>query len=146
MEIHHREDGSEGETTRLYRCCLCPKAFEKYQAPGGSQTSHTKPQHQCSMYPKEFDTSQALGGHMRRHREELSRLKAQEQLEIKVVHEPQTKAHDQADSENGSQVVLHSNLIEISQNTNPEGLPKTLVLFGTEERSKPFFLFGTILF
>ncbi|ERN20681.1 hypothetical protein AMTR_s00070p00194870 [Amborella trichopoda] len=94
----------------------------------------------------EFDTSQALGGHMRRHREELSRLKAQEQLEIKVVHEPQTKAHDQADSENGSQVVLHSNLIEISQNTNPEGLSKTLVLFGTEERSKPFFLFGTILF
>ncbi|KAL4183373.1 hypothetical protein AMTRI_Chr11g154850 [Amborella trichopoda] len=83
MEIHHREHGRESETTRLYRCRICSKAFEEYQALGGHQTSytkarhHTKPRkpkaekevqkHQCSMCHMEFDTGQGLGGHMRRH-------------------------------------------------------------------------------
>ncbi|ERN16470.1 hypothetical protein AMTR_s00052p00213660 [Amborella trichopoda] len=94
MKIHQRDqrqDGRHSEKTRQYRCRICVKAFEKYQAVGGNQTSLTKPRkrkgekevqkHQCWMCSNEFDMGQALGGHMRRHRKELSRWKAQKLLE-----------------------------------------------------------------
>ncbi|ERN20682.1 hypothetical protein AMTR_s00070p00194990 [Amborella trichopoda] len=74
MGIHYREDGREGETTRVHSCRICLKAFEKYHALGGHHTKPRKPKaekevqkHQCSMCHMEFDTGQGLGGHMRRH-------------------------------------------------------------------------------
>ncbi|ERN08231.1 hypothetical protein AMTR_s00018p00216910 [Amborella trichopoda] len=99
-------------------------AFEKYQAIGSHPSSHTESRklkaekeeskkHQCSMCSYDFKMGQVLGIHMRRHREELSRRRAQaHELQdcSEVVHEqelikPETQAQDLVDHENCSQVV-----------------------------------------
>ncbi|MCD7461108.1 hypothetical protein HAX54_045187 [Datura stramonium] len=80
----------------LYKCSVCGKSFESYQALGGHKASHRKPpllngdyivgsqrsvsatsangavsgrSHECSVCHMTFPTGQALGGHKRRHYE-----------------------------------------------------------------------------
>ncbi|XP_047322549.1 zinc finger protein ZAT10-like [Impatiens glandulifera] len=77
-----------------YKCTVCDKSFNSYQALGGHKASHRKPvsvsadeqpstsitnvsainplnpsgrMHECTICHKSFTTGQALGGHKRRH-------------------------------------------------------------------------------
>ncbi|XP_039023998.1 zinc finger protein ZAT10-like isoform X2 [Hibiscus syriacus] len=67
-----------------YKCSVCNKSFNSYQALGGHKASHRKlsganedqstsnprgKSHECSICHKSFPTGQALGGHKRCHYE-----------------------------------------------------------------------------
>ncbi|CAI9105314.1 OLC1v1004211C1 [Oldenlandia corymbosa var. corymbosa] len=91
-----------GPSGRVFECKTCKKQFPTFQALGGHRASHKKlklvaelltqpsdaggvmmmkkkkkKRHACSICGLEFPLGQALGGHMRRHRAELSELKAE---------------------------------------------------------------------
>ncbi|KFK31733.1 hypothetical protein AALP_AA6G151900 [Arabis alpina] len=81
-------DGDRAEKP-IYKCSVCDKAFQSYQALGGHKASHRKifnqtqssgggddvkpttvvKSHVCSICLKSFGTGQALGGHKRCHYE-----------------------------------------------------------------------------
>lgn len=81
-------DGDRAEKP-IYKCSVCDKAFQSYQALGGHKASHRKSfnqalssgggddgqpttsvkSHVCSICLKSFGTGQALGGHKRCHYE-----------------------------------------------------------------------------
>ncbi|MBA0810023.1 hypothetical protein Gohar_002045 [Gossypium harknessii] len=88
------EPTSTEEQKPSYKCSVCNKAFNSYQALGGHKASHRKlsggnddqttsatgtaggvvtssggKSHECSICHKSFPTGQALGGHKRRHYE-----------------------------------------------------------------------------
>ncbi|XP_047337015.1 zinc finger protein ZAT6-like [Impatiens glandulifera] len=81
--------GTANTAKSIYKCAICDKAFNSYQALGGHKSSHRKAPsnadektlsisgagggvgrvHECSICYKTFQTGQALGGHKRCHYE-----------------------------------------------------------------------------
>lgn len=84
-----RDGGGDPAEKPIYKCSVCDKAFQSYQALGGHKASHRKSfnqqtlssgggdgekstvvkSHVCSICRKSFGTGQALGGHKRCHYE-----------------------------------------------------------------------------